>query len=128
MPQTLGEQHLWHGGSASLTAPTLFHETLSSSSGRPVRPPSLPERSGYLGVLLPVRFVVSVVPMLPVPEAPPVVIAPPIFVESVVVVVTFVESVVLAVFLLHAVIAAPAAKARTKSRVDFIIVMLVLPP
>jgi len=49
-------------------------------------------------------------------------------VVSVVVLVTFVESVVLAVFLLHAAIAAPATRARTRIRADFLIVMLVLPP
>jgi hypothetical protein len=76
-------------------------------------------------VVLLAAFAESVVlPIAPVPDAAP----PDMLTESVLVLVTFVESVVLAVFLLHAVIAAPAARARIKIRADFFIIMLVLPP
>jgi hypothetical protein len=79
-------------------------------------------------VLLAARLAESV-PVVPVPDIAPVVVAPPDMVtESVLVLVTLVESVVLAVFLLHAVIAAPAANARNRSRADLFIIMLVLPP
>jgi len=69
------------------------------------------------------------VPLAAFRESVVVVVAPiELRVVSVVVLVTFVESVVLAVFLLHAAIAAPAIRARTRIRADFLIVMLVLPP
>jgi hypothetical protein len=69
------------------------------------------------------------VPLAAFRESVVVLVAPTeVRVVSVVVLVTFVESVVLAVFLLHAATAAPAARARTRTRADFLIVMLVLPP